>query len=83
MPSVIILIVLAPQFPPHRGILISAGDPTFSHHFKSWKYFLTEKNEEINNVVTVWGLYYKTYFGRNLRIFVISYSVCPWQVFPA
>jgi hypothetical protein len=43
MPSVAIPNVLAPQFPPHRGILISAGDPTFSHHFKSWKYFLTEK----------------------------------------
>ncbi len=30
-----------------------------------------------------WGLYYKTYYGRNLRIFVISLSVCPWQAFPA
>jgi hypothetical protein len=28
-------------------------------------------------------LYYKTFYGRNLRIFVKSYSVCPWQVFPA
>jgi hypothetical protein len=26
---------------------------------------------------------YKTFYGRNLRIFVISYSVCPWQTFPA
>jgi hypothetical protein len=25
-----------------------------------------------------WGLYYKTYYGRNLWIFVISYSVCLW-----
>ncbi len=29
------------------------------------------------------GLYYKTSYDRNLRIFVISWSVCPWQAFPA
>jgi hypothetical protein len=29
------------------------------------------------------GQYYKAFYGRNLRIFVISYSVCPWQAFPA
>jgi hypothetical protein len=28
-----------------------------------------------------WGLYHKTYYGRNLQISVIS--VCPWQAFPA
>ncbi len=26
-----------------------------------------------------WGLYYKTFYGRNLKIFLISLSVCPWQ----
>jgi hypothetical protein len=26
---------------------------------------------------------YKTFYGRNLRIFVINYIVCPWQAFPA
>jgi hypothetical protein len=30
-----------------------------------------------------WGLYYKTFYGHNLQIFVISWSVCPWQAFPA
>jgi hypothetical protein len=25
---------------------------------------------------------YKTFYGRKLRIFVISYSVCPLQTFP-
>ncbi len=34
-------------------------------------------------VVFCRGLYYKTFFGRNLKIFTISYSVCPWQAFPA
>ncbi len=31
----------------------------------------------------IWGLYYQTLYGRNLQIFVISQSVCPWQAFPA
>ena len=25
----------------------------------------------------------KLFYGRNLRIFVINYIVCPWQAFPA
>jgi hypothetical protein len=29
------------------------------------------------------GQSYKTFYGCNLRIFVISWSVCPWQAFPA
>ncbi len=29
------------------------------------------------------GRYYKTFYGRKLRIFVISQSVCPSQAFPA
>jgi hypothetical protein len=29
------------------------------------------------------GLYYKTFYGGNLKIFVISENVCPWQAFPA
>jgi hypothetical protein len=29
------------------------------------------------------GLYYKTFHGRKLRIYVISLSVCPWLAFPA
>jgi hypothetical protein len=26
---------------------------------------------------------YKTFFVRNLHFFIISWSVCPWQAFPA
>jgi hypothetical protein len=29
------------------------------------------------------GRYYKTFYGRNLRIFNITESACPWQAFPA
>ncbi len=31
----------------------------------------------------VWTQCYKTFYGRNLRIFVISLSVSPLQAFPA
>ncbi len=31
----------------------------------------------------LWGLYYKTFYCRNLQIFVISASVWNWQAFPA
>jgi hypothetical protein len=34
-------------------------------------------------VVDTGGLYYKPFYGRNLQIFRISYSVCPWEDFPA
>ncbi len=30
---------------------------------------------------TIWAQCYKTFFVRNLRIFVISQSVCTWQAF--
>ncbi len=30
-----------------------------------------------------WSQCYKTFFGRNLPSFVISWSVCPRQAFPA
>jgi hypothetical protein len=29
------------------------------------------------------GPCYKTFYDRNLQIFVISYFGCPWQAFPA
>ncbi len=31
----------------------------------------------------IWGHNYKAFYGRKLRIFVISQSICPWQAFPA
>jgi hypothetical protein len=29
------------------------------------------------------GQCYKTFYGRKLRLFVLSYSDCPWKAFPA
>jgi hypothetical protein len=34
-------------------------------------------------VINIRGLDYKTFYDPNLRIFVISWSVCPWQASPA
>jgi hypothetical protein len=32
--------------------------------------------------ITTWAQYKITFYSRNLRFFVVSYSVCPWQAFP-
>jgi hypothetical protein len=29
-----------------------------------------------------WASYYKTFYGLNLQVLVISYSACPWQAIP-
>jgi hypothetical protein len=33
-------------------------------------------------LILFWGMYFKTYSGFNLWIFVLRKSACPWQVFP-
>ncbi len=44
-----------------------------------WAPLLIAKNDLPYFRWSTWGLYYKTVWCRNLRIFVISLSVCPWQ----
>ncbi len=48
-------------------------------------YFLLRVNSKVKkcNTINTWGLYHKTYYGHNLRISVISQSVCPWPAFQA
>jgi hypothetical protein len=41
------------------------------------------KDSSTATAVVTGALYYNTYYGRNLPIFVISLSVCPWQASPA
>ncbi len=41
------------------------------------------KTRHLTELHHLWGLYYKTYYRRNLQILVISHSVRPWQAFPA
>ncbi len=33
-------------------------------------------------LISYWGQCYKTFSVRNLQIFIISLSICPWQAFP-
>ena len=59
-------------------------------------FFLRQNNLErfrLSKIIRPWtnlskqdktrDLYYKTFYSRNLRIFVISWSVFLWQAFPA
>jgi hypothetical protein len=39
--------------------------------------------KKIRNKYKQWTLYYKILYSRNLRIFIIGWSVCPWKTFPA
>jgi len=41
-----------------------------------------DEGKKFNNVDTC-GQCYKNFYSRNLRMFVISQSVCAWQVLPA
>jgi hypothetical protein len=67
------------------------------HHLPIWTYLMTyDQNSYIqrylfsifikrvsNSSSKTRGQRYKTFYGRTLRIFVISYSVCPWQALTA
>ncbi len=39
--------------------------------------------QHIGRISNSRGLHYKTFYDRNLRVFIISQSVCLWQAFPA
>jgi len=48
----------------------------------------TQMQEQLGPVVPVDDdpsrrQYYKTFYGRNLLMNVLGWSVCPWQAFPA
>ncbi len=59
-----------------------AGRPSKDKHGSLLGQFVKYVCKKFSNIGS-WGLYYKTFYGRNLQIFVMSYSVCPWQAFPA
>ncbi len=52
----------------------------FTHSFCKLDHF----NRIVKNARAyyIWGLYHKTYYGRKLRHFIISLSICHWQPFP-
>ncbi len=37
------------------------------------------KSDQLNRARNSWNRGHKTFHGRNLQIFAISYCVCPWQ----
>jgi hypothetical protein len=51
----------------------------------TFAYDSTEWSTSVKSLYSLsfWGLCDKTFYGCNLWIFVISYSVCPWHAFPA
>jgi hypothetical protein len=51
--------------------------------FPQWFVIILLAVHSISGVAGFWAQCYKTFSVRNLRIFVISESVCPWQAFPA
>ncbi len=51
--------------------------------FKWLEIFKNYLLEQIWLLLSTMGLYYKTFYCSNSRIFVISWSVCLWLVFPA
>ncbi len=55
------------------GVMPSAVMPTVL--------LLTDSFNE--NLFDIWGQCYKSFYGRKLRLFIISQSICHWQAFPA
>ncbi len=51
--------------------------PMFPEHFISCR------KVKYKIYSSFWGLYYKTFYGHNLRISIKSYSVCRMQALPA
>ncbi len=50
-------------------------------HLRLLRTFVNYRRKKFCNIDTR-GQCYKTFYVRNLRIFVISQSVCPWQAVP-
>jgi hypothetical protein len=46
-------------------------------------YFAFASMTKIKKLIDTWRHSYKTFYGRNLRIFEISESVCSWKSNPA
>jgi hypothetical protein len=51
--------------------------------FPQWFVIILLAVHSISGVAGFWAQSYKTFSGRNLRFFGISYGVCNWQAIPA
>ncbi len=50
---------------------------TETKHSRLFRPNVSDKEKSCYNVCT-WGQYYKTFYGRNVQILLISLSICPW-----
>ncbi len=91
MLNVILLSVVAPSnnlpkrgLTPVQALLTSQSELSKSdsdEHSSLYRLGGDWQEEEFYNFET-WGQGYKTFYARNLWIFVISWSVCPLRDFP-
>ncbi len=59
---------------------------SLSHHFIiviGKKFYNADLVVSSNYMGQPGGQYFETFYGRMLQIFIISYSICPWQAFQA
>jgi len=63
-----------------KGAHAANKPPDTKHHFR---YFFVETEINLLVISATRGQCYKTFYGRNLRIFVLRKSVYLWQAFPA
>ncbi len=53
-----------------------------------WSLQSSHIGKKLPNLVTPYDMdtmaqYYKTFYGLNLQMFIMSKNVCPWQAFPS
>jgi hypothetical protein len=62
---------------------LKIGEPFHSQVFNRKLLFLKNLPGEIRRDRFSWARCFKTFYIPTLRMFIISYSVCPWQAFSA
>jgi hypothetical protein len=70
--------------PAYFGIIFNGEEKSFSNICTLLLVVQTfSRGQLISRHRLIWGRCYKTFYGRNFVIFVISYSVCARQAFLA
>jgi hypothetical protein len=81
------ILFLSPGFWSDCHLQNDSRYPSISPPFLSivgWAAVITSNRTITNNTLTSsWAPCYKTFYDRNLRAFLISSCVCPWQAFTA
>ncbi len=77
---------LCPFFPIRKSCWVMSFFSFFIQQKITIRHMLLSNDKKgviLSYKTTPWGLYYKTFYGRNLQIFVTSQKVSPWKAFPA